>query len=200
MDRLLKAEGGSADDYKVAKQADTLMTYYNLDNEEIDKIISNLNYNLPKDYLEKNLHYYLQRTSHGSTLSRIVHAQLANIIADQELSWDLYIDALTSDYNDIQGGTTAEGIHAGVMAGTIMIAISTYAGVDLRGNVLKVTPMLPDHWKKIQFSLTFKGTQYDLTISHSSVEVITNNKAELVVYGEKYNTQGNSKLIIEGEI
>ncbi len=80
MDRLLKAEGKSADDYKVAKQADTLMTYYNLDNKEINNIISRLGYKLPMDYLEKNLHYYLERTSHGSTLSRVVHAQLANII------------------------------------------------------------------------------------------------------------------------
>ena len=197
MDRLLKAEGSSADDYKVAKQADTLMTYYNLDNEEINNIISNLKYDLPADYLEKNLHYYLQRTSHGSTLSRIVHAQLANIINDSELSWDLYIDALTSDYNDIQGGTTAEGIHAGVMAGTLMIAISTYAGVDLRGNILKVNPMLPDHWKNIEFSLRFKGILYNFNVSQSSVEIITDNDAELMVFGKEHHTQVNTKLTIE---
>ena len=197
MDRLLKAEGSSADDYKVAKQADTLMTYYNLDNEEINKIISNLKYDLPADYLEKNLHYYLQRTSHGSTLSRIVHAQLANIINDRDLSWDLYIDALTSDYNDIQGGTTAEGSHAGVMAGTLMIAISTYAGVDLRGNILKVNPMLPDHWKNIEFSLRFKGILYNFNVSQSSVEIITDNDAELMVFGKEHHTQVNTKLTIE---
>jgi len=37
-------------------------------------------------------------------------------------SWDLYLEALTSDYIDIQGGTTKEGIHAGVMAGTVLMA------------------------------------------------------------------------------
>jgi len=199
MDRLLKAEGKSADDYKVAKQADTLMTYYNLEDDVINKIISNLNYSLPEDYLEKNLHYYLNRTSHGSTLSRVVHAQLANIVNDNDLSWELYIDSLTSDYNDIQGGTTAEGIHAGVMAGTIMIAISTYGGVDLRSNVLKVNPKLPKHWKKLEFSLTFKGVNYQLIISDSEVAVTTDSDSELLIYGEKHFTQKNVSLMISNK-
>lgn len=196
MDRLLKAEGKSADDYKVAKQADTLMTYYNLDDEVIDKIISNLNYSLPEDYLENNLHYYLQRTSHGSTLSRVVHAKLANMVNNNKLSWDLYIDSLTSDYNDIQGGTTAEGIHAGVMAGTIMIAISTYGGVDLRSEFLKVDPQLPFHWKSMEFSLTFKGILYEFAISSSHIAVMSSEDSELSIYGRKHTTFEGKKLII----
>nr|WP_159084381.1 hypothetical protein [Dongshaea marina] len=103
MDRLLKAEGKSADDYKVAKQADTLMTFYNLHPQKIDEILGDLNYQLPENYLEKNLEYYLARTSHGSTLSRVVHAQLAQMVRNETLSWDLFLDALGSDYNDIQG-------------------------------------------------------------------------------------------------
>ena len=38
MDRILKAEGESPDDYKVAKQADTLMLFYNLDKTRVDQI------------------------------------------------------------------------------------------------------------------------------------------------------------------
>ncbi len=181
MDRILKAEGKSADNYKVAKQADTLMTYYNLENEEINNIISNLGYDLPKDYLEKNLHYYLKRTSHGSTLSRVVHAQLANIIDDKKLSWNLYIDALTSDYNDIQGGTTAEGIHAGVMAGTIMIAITTFGGVDLRGKLLKINPNLPNHWKQLSFNITFKKVNYQMEISSEKIVIYSNKTVNVIV-------------------
>lgn len=196
MDRILKAEGKTADDYKVAKQADTLMTYYNLEDDEINAIISKLNYSLPDDYLEKNLHYYLNRTSHGSTLSRVVHAQLANVVNDSKLSWELYIDSLTSDYNDIQGGTTAEGIHAGVMAGTVMIAISTYGGVDLRSNILKIKPKLPAHWKKIEFSITFKNVDYSFTISDSEVSVITDKEADIIIKGKKYKCKPSEKLSI----
>ncbi len=187
MDRLLKAEGKSADDYKVAKQADTLMTFYNLDEDEVNSIFTRLGYDMPEGYLTKNLNYYLERTSHGSTLSRIVHAQLANIIDDKELGWKLYMDALTSDYNDIQGGTTAEGIHAGVMAGTVILAVSTFAGVDLRSDNLKINPELPEHWNNISFKLNFKNVDYNLTISNKEVEIYVSEDCEVIVFGKLQN-------------
>ncbi len=181
MDRILKAEGKSADTYKVAKQADTLQLFYNLDKHEVDEMLDKLNYNLSEDYLEKNLEYYLKRTSHGSTLSRVVHAQLANIIDDNKLSWDLYLDALTSDYNDIQGGTTGEGIHTGVMAGTILIAQQSYAGLNLKGDIVSFSPNLPEHWRKISFSFSFKNTNYQCTVLKESIIVRQTNNDSIPV-------------------
>ena len=64
IDRILKAEGKSPDEYKVAKQADTLMTFYNLGQAEVDCILQTMGYRLPKDYIRKNLEYYLQRLEH----------------------------------------------------------------------------------------------------------------------------------------
>jgi len=180
MDRLLKAEGKSADEYKVAKQADTLMTFYNLPEDEVNKILDKLGYHLRKDYLRLNMEYYLQRTSHGSTLSRVVHAQLANIIGNRKLSWELYSDALSSDYNDIQGGTTGEGIHAGVMAGTVLVAIQTYAGVDLRSGELKISPNLPNAWRKLSFRFSLKEDRFNISVSRELLEVRYSGKSEKV--------------------
>ena len=171
LDRILKAEGKSADEFKVAKQADTLMIFYNLDPEQVTVMLQNMGYALPDDYLSRNLAYYLARTSHGSTLSRVVHAQLANMIGDKRLSWELYLDALTSDYDDIQGGTTAEGIHSGVMAGTVLIALGTYAGLNLRSDMVKITPSLPEHWRRIGFRFTFRGESYKVDTAKESVTV-----------------------------
>ncbi len=171
MDRLLKAEGKSADEFKVAKQADTLQTFYNLDEAEVTNILKTLGYQLKPDFLKENLQYYLQRTSHGSTLSRVVHAQLANMIGDNNLSWELYIDALTSDFNDIQGGTTGEGIHAGVMAGTILVAQQAYAGVNIRSGMLKINPQLPAHWREMQFNFVLRSNQYYLKVSKDNLEI-----------------------------
>ena len=173
MDRLLKAEGKSADEYKVAKQADMLMTFYNLEKEEVDDLLKEMGYRLPEDYLQKNLKYYLARTSHGSTLSRVVHAQLAQMTGDTELSRELYADALASDYNDIQGGTTGEGIHAGVIAGTVMIALNTYAGINLRKEQLEVHPHLPESWEELSCRLQFKGERYEVKVDNQ--ENIINN-------------------------
>jgi len=181
LDRILKAEGKSADTFKVAKQADTLMTFYNINKSEVDNILEKLEYQLPDDYLERNLNYYLQRTSHGSTLSRVVHARLAAMTGNTQLSWELFQDALGSDYVDIQGGTTGEGIHAGVMAGTILIALNTFAGINYREKYLSVNPKLPFQWKKMTFNLTFKGVHFEFIIQSGKILVKTNQSTTVLV-------------------
>jgi beta-phosphoglucomutase family hydrolase len=185
MDRLLKAEGKSPDEYKVAKQADMLMTYYNLDRDTVDGLLKTLGYVLPEDYLARNLNYYLQRTSHGSTLSRVVHARLASMVGDRRLSWKLYLDALTSDYQDIQGGTTAEGIHAGVMAGTVLVALNTFAGLDLLGDIVRIDPDLPGHWRTLSFNFAFKGVNYRCKVSQEKVMLLADSDVVVEINGEK---------------
>ncbi len=160
MDRILKAEGKSPDEYKVAKQADTLMTYYLLNEEEVRRIIEKMGYNYGKDFFRKHFDYYIRRTSHGSTLSRVVHAYLANKMGNRKIGWNLYMEALTSDYMDIQGGTTGEGIHAGVMGGTVMEVLTNFCGIDLHSDPLKIDPRLPEHWKKVRFGFTFRKNYY----------------------------------------
>ena len=196
MDRLLKAEGKSADDYKVAKQADTLMIFYILKKETVDELLADMGYQLPENYLEKNLHYYLARTSHGSTLSRVVHAQLANMVGDEELSWKLYYDALESDFNDIQGGTTGEGIHAGVMAGTLMIALSNFAGIDIRGDKLAIKPKMPLRWKKLATKLQFKQAEWKVEVSKEEVVISADKEMRTLVNKTEIRVKEDEKVVV----
>jgi trehalose/maltose hydrolase-like predicted phosphorylase len=184
MDRILKAEGLTPDEFKVSKQADMLMTFYNLEKSEVDSLLNGLDYELPTDYLQRNLEYYFGRTSHGSTLSRIVHARLASIAGNREMSWNLYSDALASDFVDIQGGTTAEGIHAGVMAGTVLIALSTFAGISFDQDHLSVKPSLPDAWETLSFGISFKGTRFLMSITKTQL-IISANKDSLILVNNK---------------
>ncbi len=201
MDRLLKAEGKSADNFKVAKQADTLMTFYNLDQDTVTALLEQMGYKMPENYLMKNLVYYLERTSHGSTLSRVVHAKLASMTGDEELSWKLYSQALESDFVDIQGGTTAEGIHAGVMAGTLMIALNTFAGIDLRREHLQINPKLPKAWKAMSFKLNFKGHEYQISIDTKQIKLKLNadhnTTSVLFVNGIEHQLAGQDESCID---
>ena len=156
-----------------------------------------MGYQLPADYLQRNLDYYFKRTSHGSTLSRIVHARLASIAGNRELSWQLYADALASDYVDIQGGTTAEGIHAGVMAGTILIALSTFAGISFDQDSLVLNPCLPDGWETMRFGLTFKGTRFNIMISKSRLVVTADKDTAILVNGSRLNVLDGKESVCE---
>jgi len=195
MDRVLKAEGETPDAYKVAKQADTLMLFYNLSNENVTSIFSQLGYNLPEDYISKNLEYYLKRTSHGSTLSRVVHSYLATQLGRNDLSWSMFSDAITSDYNDIQGGTTAEGVHTGVMAGTIWIAISAFAGIEFNKDNISINPNLPDKWRSIKFNLKFKNDYYKIELTSNRLEITSKSESFIYLRGDKIILKKGVKMV-----
>jgi trehalose/maltose hydrolase-like predicted phosphorylase len=178
LDRILKAEGKSPDAYKLSKQADLLMSFYNLGEKEVSAILNSLGYDVPGHYLETNFDYYLKRTSHGSTLSRLVHGRLAWQMGRKETGWGLFLDALRSDLVDIQGGTTGEGVHCGVMAGTVCDVIFTFGGIDLKGDYPVVHPSLPDHWNSLEFPFSFKGTHYQVAINREKIMILAKNAKE----------------------
>ncbi|MDX2430724.1 MAG: beta-phosphoglucomutase family hydrolase, partial [Bacteroides sp.] len=182
LDRILKAEGKSPDEYKLAKQADLLMSFYNLGEQDVTAIINSMGYSLPEHYLETNFDFYINRTSHGSTLSRLVHARLAWQMGRKEIGWELYMDALRSDLVDIQGGTTGEGIHCGVMAGTLCDVIFTFGGVNLKGDYPSINPVLPNHWSSLKFAFSYRGTQYQLAITDEKLMIFAENvKKEKII-------------------
>lgn len=200
LDRILKAEGKSPDEYKVAKQADTLMIFYILDEKEVKEIMSDMGYKPVNDLLKRNMDYYLGRTSHGSTLSKVVHAQLANMTGDAKLSSELYEDALSSDYNDIQGGTTAEGIHLGVMAGTILIALQSFAGLSLSGEHIRINPRLLKKWQSISFKFSFRGNDYAVKIVDHTIELTSGDQGgralPVEIAGKIYQVSDHEKLVV----
>lgn len=171
MDRILKAEGKTPDAYQVAKQADALMAFYNLDAPQVLELLTQLGYSLPKGALSRNLQFYLDRTTHGSTLSRIVYAALTAMADHQDQSWQLFSQALLSDYYDIQGGTTAEGVHLGVMGAVTFMLTRFYAGVDVLASHVTIAPHLPQAWQAVRFRQTVRHVTYDLTIDHHQIQI-----------------------------
>ncbi|HEY7127852.1 MAG TPA: trehalose-phosphatase [Ktedonobacterales bacterium] len=127
LDRILRAEGKEPDRYKLSKQADTVLLFYLFRQDELKQIFERLGYSFTPETLRQTVAYYDARTSHGSTLSFVAYA---GVYAEMDLktSWERFMVALESDIRDVQGGTTAEGIHMGVMAGTLDLMQRSYLG------------------------------------------------------------------------
>ncbi len=170
LDRILEAEGNDPNDYQVSKQADTLMLFYLFSAEELDLIFEALGYEFSHDLIKKNIDYYLERTSHGSTLSLITHAWVL-ARADREHSWHLFSRALDSDLDDIQGGTTPEGIHTGAMAGTVDLVQRNYLGLETRSGVLHFNPTLPVDVDRLQVRLRYRRHRLDVTVTQTELNV-----------------------------
>ena len=163
LDRILRAEGKDPNRYKVTKQADTVMLFFLFPPEELRETFGRLGYDYRPDTAARNIAYYDRRTSHGSTLSFVTHAGVLATL-DPESSWERFLVALRSDVDDIQGGTTKEGIHMGVMAGTLDIMQRCYAGSQIRDEVLYFDPRLPSGLDGLSFPMQFRQTPILVTL------------------------------------
>ncbi|WP_205730015.1 glycosyl hydrolase family 65 protein [Blastococcus sp. TF02-8] len=170
LDLILEAEGDSTNRYQLAKQADVLMLVYLLGGDQLRDLLGRLGYAMEPTALVRTVDFYLARTAHGSTLSRVVHASvLAGI--DPKRAWGTFRDALVADLDDTQGGTTKEGVHLGAMAGTVDIVMRSFAGLHIRGDVLAFDPCPPPELRRVRFQARFRGQRIDVDLDHGQLRV-----------------------------
>jgi trehalose/maltose hydrolase-like predicted phosphorylase len=156
LDRILEAEGDTPNRYKASKQADALMLFYLFSADELEQLFADLEYPFDPESIPRIVDYYARRSSHGSTLSRIVHGWVV-ARSSREDSWQLFEAALHSDIEDIQGGTTHEGIHLGAMAGTTDMVQRAYTGVEMQNGAFHIDPCLPDELSDVRFRVRYRG-------------------------------------------
>ncbi len=172
MDRILKAVGESPDEYKVSKQADVLMMFYLLPLSEIVDILKRLGYNFDKNRLKKNYEYYVRRTTHGSSLSKVAHCLVARQLGMSQESWHWFLQVLESDFYDRQGGTTPEGVHTGVMGGSIDITIRGFSGISMSEKGLRINPDLPKNWQRVKLRFRYRERWVSLSITKYQVSIL----------------------------
>jgi len=140
-----------------------VMLFYLLPPKDLREIFHRLGYPWDDDTVQKTVEYYGARTSHGSTLSKVVHASVMDRF-DRDTAWELFREALRSDVADVQGGTTPEGVHLGAMSGTVDIVLRRYAGIDTTGEVLGIHPRLPAQLRGLRLRLCHRAHWYELSI------------------------------------
>jgi trehalose/maltose hydrolase-like predicted phosphorylase len=200
LDLILAAEGDSTNRYKVSKQADVLMLFYLFSAEELASTMTRLGYSFDPQSIPPTIDYYLARTTHGSTLSRVVHSWVL-ARGDRRASWHLLREALEADLRDTQGGTTREGIHLGAMAATTDIVQRGYTGLELRDDALHLNPRLPDAIDRITCELRYRGHFLTLVVMQGTVELASGRgrarPIRVVVDGHRSRLSAGGKVTLE---
>jgi trehalose/maltose hydrolase-like predicted phosphorylase len=156
LDRILEAEGDTVNRYKASKQADALMLGYLFSPAELRTLFDRLGYRLDDETWRRTVDHYLGRTSHGSTLSALVHGWVLARARRAE-AWTFVQEALAGDIADLQGGTTAEGIHLGAMAGTLDLVQRGLTGLETREDMLRLDPAPIPELSAYGFSVRYRG-------------------------------------------
>jgi HAD superfamily hydrolase (TIGR01509 family) len=196
LDLILEAEQDAVCRYQVSKQADVLMLLYLLSAEELRAVFTHMGYALEPDMIRRTVEYYAARVTHGSTLSRVVHAWVL-ARADRQASWQYFQDALAADVTDSQAGTTREGVHLGAMAGTVDILQRCYAGLEVRREALWLHPLLPPELAGLRFTVCFRGHDITVDVNHERLRV---HSAQSHVRPPALMVSGAPVLVQPGEV
>ena len=170
LDLILEQEHDTANRYKLSKQPDVLMLFYLFSSEEIGELFHRLDYPFEYETIPQNIAYYIDRSTQGSTLSRVVSAWVL-ARSDRQRAIHFFTEALQSDVSDIQQGTTAEGVHLGAMAGTVDLVQRVLTGIEARGNVLRLHPELPKAIESLDMRIRYRGHSLNLQLTKDSLTV-----------------------------
>lgn len=170
LDLILEMENDSANRYKLSKQPDVLMLFYLFSAEEISELFLSLGYPFEYETIPRNIAYYIDRSTQGSTLSRVVSAWVL-ARSDRPRSVEFFSEALQSDVHDVQQGTTAEGVHLGAMAGSVDLLLRVSTGIEARGNVLRLNPELPQEIERLDMSIRYRGHSLNLRLTRDTLMV-----------------------------
>jgi trehalose/maltose hydrolase-like predicted phosphorylase len=171
LDRILEAEGDSVNRYKASKQADVLMLGYLFSPSELASLFRRLGHHLDDGRWRRTVDHYLDRTSHGSTLSGLVHGWVLARARRAE-AWSFVQEALRSDIADLQGGTTGEGVHLGAMAGTLDLVQRGLPGLETREDALWLDPVPVPELSSYGFALRYQGHWgVRLRLEHGRMEI-----------------------------
>ena len=145
---------------------------------------------------KQNYEYYIERTIHKSSLSLPIHALMAIDMGDRSRTYRFFDIALHVDISNIHNNTK-EGIHAACMGGTWQVLINGFAGVKIQKGILSINPKLPRIWRKVVFSLYWRGNLLRLEVKNDKIKIqlISSSRAYYGQAGLPVRQTGRKKKI-----
>jgi len=146
--------------------------------------------------------YYVPRTDHGSSLSAGVHVLFSRMAGYRDEAYDFFqkagsIDAARREH------ASDDGLHAASLGGGWQSLVFGFGGLAVNETGLSLDPDLPDHWKRLRFSVQFRGSRLRFDITRSGVEISVDSSAaapvQVCVWGRKVVVSpGTSELVVGG--
>ena len=125
---------------------------------------------LPTEFDERTLRanweYYESRTDdrYGSSLSPSIQAILGCKVGEIENAYEHFLRAAVVDLEDSRGNTD-DGIHAASAGGVWQAVIFGFGGLRITPEGPRAWPQLPEHWKRLQFSIWYRGQQLSFDLA-----------------------------------
>lgn len=166
------------------KQPDVLMMLY-LYNSSFSEEVKRINYD-----------FYQPRTIHESSLSPAIHSILAAELGQMDDAIRFFGYATRLDL-DNYNRNTREGLHITSIAMAWANIVYGFAGLRSDGELLRFAPRLPERWKELSFSITYRGSilRVRMEAGKTSFLLLKGTPVKLRIY-DKLWTLGCDELVI----
>lgn len=174
---------------QVSKQADVMVLFLLL--EEL----------FPHQVKLASWDYYEPRCLHDSSLSLSTHSVLASDIGDPELGYEMFQKACLIDLDNANPHSSDAGIHAASYGGLWQCVVQGFGGLRMLGGKLRISPNLPKAWKKLSYTLLWKGQKLAVTVTPGMVEIVNqtgNMPITLEVWDENHTFEKELIIIKKG--
>ena len=124
---------------------------------------------------QANWEYYEPRTEHGSSLSACAYAMVATEFGNLDFASKYFLKTakidLEAKYKIHVGTVFMGGSHPAANGGAWMTAVFGFGGVQADENRIAINPRLSAKWKSLQFHLAYKGDDFRIKITKTSVTI-----------------------------
>ena len=148
---------------KVIKQADVVM------------MLNLFRNRFSAETKKANWEYYEPRTEHGSSLSACAYAMVAAEFGNLDFAYKYFLKTakidLEAKYKVYVGSVFMGGSHPAANGGAWMTAVLGFGGVQANEKRVAINPRLWRKWKRLNFHLTYKGDDFRMDITKTSVTV-----------------------------
>jgi len=143
---------------RIIKQADTVLLF------------NILPFDFTEDIKRNTLLFYEARTLHYSSLSPGVYALCAARLGEMELAERYFDLSVDMDLKDIKN-ESENGLHTPTSGEVYTIITQGYAGIFPNGDVLELSPHMPEDWDSLQFKYVWRGNVLTFKMNKHKAEI-----------------------------
>lgn len=171
--------------YQVCKQADVCLADF-LVGDDISKEIKKNNYD-----------YYIDITTHDSSLSYNTYSIMACEIDYLEEAYGLYMKNVRLDIDNLHDNSD-HGIHTAAMGGSWLGLVFGFAGLRIKEKGLFFNPKTTKKMGKYSFTITYKKALLKVSVDFDKIcyEILEGKSIEFYSGTTKYKIDSKSPLIM----
>jgi trehalose/maltose hydrolase-like predicted phosphorylase len=141
-----------------------------------------------------NFRYYEPRCAHGSSLSAGFHALVAARLGETATALRYLRQAAAADLE--VDPNSAGGIRIAGLGGLWQAVVLGFAGLDLGGDAIALSPRLPPQWRSMSFAVRWRGRRVQIRIAGPTVQVAMSDGApvDLRIAGGAHRLQAGTTL------